>query len=319
MFTGRLRSEIPHSVTALTEAILDQPLLASIDFSDNAFGPDGIKPLVPLLQKRTTLAEVRLNNTGLGPQGGQILAEALLESHQLSSAQGHESSLRILVAGRSRLENGSMPFMAKALQAHGQLREIHFPQNGIRPEGIVILMAGLSACPELEILDLQDNTFSVKGSRALAKALPHWPKLKRLNIGDCMLKSQGCLAIIEAFKNSRHPDLEYLNLQYNEINEEVTKALAGILKLFPKLKKIELNGNWFCEDSEAVDALREALDELGLDSDVLGSLSDMEEEDSEAEEEHDFEESDGETQDNEADELAEMLGKSLHVGQNGAK
>ncbi len=128
MFTGRLRSEIPQSLKNLADALLDKENLHTIDFSDNAFGPDGIRPLMNLIGQRTSLQVIRLNNTGLGPQGGQLLAEALMMAHKKNVADGCESNLRVVVAGRSRLENGSMGALAEALQAHGHLREIVFPQ-----------------------------------------------------------------------------------------------------------------------------------------------------------------------------------------------
>ena len=368
MFTGRLRAEIPHCLTAFTEAILNQdgrgqqqddqqqdgpqppqptPQLTTVDFSDNAFGPDGIRPLVPLLRQQTSLQVVRLNNTGLGPMGGPLLADALFDAAQKyksevtpsstttpssSTATATKTELRVLVTGRSRLENGSMAAMAKALKAHAGLREVVLPQNGIRPEGIVVLLLeGLIHCPDLEVLDLQDNTFSTRGARALAKALPHWPRLRKLNVGDCLLKAKGSLAVVEALRQSEHPHLESLNLQYNEMTEQGALALATILKKYPKLTHLELNGNQFPEDGEGADAIRSALEEMEKPEEVLASLSDMEELDSDeeqedeeeteeeaAEEEEEEEEEEAKVEDA-TDELASALGKNLSLSGNGAK
>ena len=46
------------------------------------------------------------------------------------------------------------------------------PQNGIRMEGIEAIVKGLRSNPDLEVLDLQDNTATEKGSRAIAASLP---------------------------------------------------------------------------------------------------------------------------------------------------
>jgi Ran GTPase-activating protein 1 len=70
------------------------------------------------------------------------------------------------------------------------LTELRMPQNGIRPEGIDVLVRALADRPSLEVLDLQDNTFTEVGSRALAHALPHWPRLRFLNVGDCLLSAK---------------------------------------------------------------------------------------------------------------------------------
>jgi Ran GTPase-activating protein 1 len=46
------------------------------------------------------------------------------------------------------------------------------PQNGIRMEGIEAIVKGLRSNVNLQVLDLQDNTATEKGSRAIAASLP---------------------------------------------------------------------------------------------------------------------------------------------------
>ena len=277
IFTGRLRSEIPLSLQFLTEALKDKKSLQELDLSDNAFGPDGLRPVVPLISALTSLRILKVNNTGLGPQGGELLAQALAGNHSECVAAGMtESNLEMVVCGRSRLENGSMDQLADALKLHMNLKTLVLPQDGIRPEGIVKLMSGLRKCRNLEHLDLQDNTFMAIGGRALADALPSWPCLKKLNVGDCMLTTKGAQAVFESLKAVEPAQkLELLNLQYNEINETSILFLASILPAYAStLKSLELNGNCFSEDGVGADAIRDAL----KSEDILGSLSDMEEE-----------------------------------------
>ncbi len=180
-----------------------------------------------------------------------------------------------------------MERLADALACHASLRQVVFPQDGIRPEGIVTLLAGLAKCHDLEVLDLQDNTFTLKGAKALAEALPSWSRLRVLNVGDCMLTAKGCLEVINALRSSDHPDLEILNLQYNEMNESGALALAGVVKKYTKLKQLEVNGNCFDAEGAGADAIRSTLEGMNAE-DVLGSLSDMEEEEEEEEEEEDL-------------------------------
>ena len=49
-----------------------------IDLSDNAFGPDGIRAFECLLQDGKSLKILKVTNCGLGPEGGEMIAEALL-------------------------------------------------------------------------------------------------------------------------------------------------------------------------------------------------------------------------------------------------
>ena len=48
--------------------------LVELDLSDNAFGPIGVEGISDLLQSPScySLQELRLNNNGLGPNGGKV-------------------------------------------------------------------------------------------------------------------------------------------------------------------------------------------------------------------------------------------------------
>ncbi|KAI3632461.1 hypothetical protein MIR68_009567 [Amoeboaphelidium protococcarum] len=309
IFTGRLRSEIPLCLTAFVDACLAndnvKANLESIDFSDNAFGPDGLNPLVPLISQCTRLKCIKINNTGLGPQGGNILGTALTSLADSCAKAGVQSQLETIVCGRSRLESGSMKALGDALSKHPSLKQVVFPQDGIRPDGVVELLQKLKLCTKLEILDLQDNTFTEKGAAALAQAVSSWTKLRVLNVGDCMMTSKGTQQLIDQL--AKCPDIAAglvdLNLQYNEINEKTALSLVSVVRLMKNLKSLQLNGNCFSADGPAADGIKSALEEIES-QDALGTMSDMEEEDSE-------DESDEESGDKgeEVDELAAAMSK----------
>jgi Ran GTPase-activating protein 1 len=166
------------------------------------------------------------------------------------------------------------------------------PQNGIRPEGItIILRDGIVHDRDLRILDLQDNTFTKQGALALADILSQLPELRDLGVGDCLLSARGGVVVAEALKKAANTKLEILRLQYNEIESNGAKELLTALKLgLPALKMIELNGNKFAEDDEVVEEFRSLFLERGFGE--LDELDDMEEvsEDEEEEEEESEEE-----------------------------
>ncbi|KAJ1775282.1 Ran GAP Rna1 [Coemansia sp. RSA 2523] len=275
IFTSRLKDEVKESVVAICEALGELPDLVEVNLSDNAFGPLGAESMAPFLARHTKLEVLKLNNNGLGIQGGTTIARALLECHAECEKQGLQPALRTLVCGRNRLENGAAPEFARAFAALKTLREVRMPQNGIRPEGIAELVAGLSHNTELGVLDLQDNTFTASGSQALAVALAKWETLEALNIGDCLLGAEGGRLVIQALKN-RHT-LKTVNLQYNEIENDGAVALSESLRTLKVLESLELNGNRFDAEGDAVELIKAALSENDLDDDILGSLSDMEE------------------------------------------
>ncbi|CAG8481872.1 9842_t:CDS:2 [Ambispora leptoticha] len=288
IFTSRVREEVPPSVKALCDALIDKEKLVEINFSDNAFGPAGAEPMVDFLINNRWFQILKINNVGLGPRGGNIIGKALLEAARLNSKENRSSALRTIVMGRNRLENGSSKLLADAIAAHGNLVEIRMPQNGIRPEGIITFSRGFAACKNLEILDLQDNTFTDTGSRAFAEALPNWPNLKLLNIGDCLLSGEGGIVVAEALLLGHNTKLHTLNLQYNEIDKKGIDILASAISSHLKsLSSLELNGNKVFADDASIKKVIMSLELHGF-PEALGELDDMEVTDEEDNDEEDL-------------------------------
>ena len=335
IFTARLLAEIPPALDAILKALLALPNLHTINLSDNAFGLNTQAPLVSFLASHTPLEHLILNNNGLGPNAGTLIANALTTLAEKKRA-ANSPPLRTVVCGRNRLENGSMAAWAKAYASHGSVTSIKMVQNGIRQEGIVhLLKEGLKGTPGLQILDLQDNTFTAKGARALADVISEWSDLKELGVGDCLLSARGGVMLGEALRAGKNKELEVLRLQYNDVDFKTVKLLADIQDFVPRLRRVELNGNKFSEEDVNIDRLRESLearkdqagakedDEWGLDElDELDDDSDEEEDDDEAEDEDEEEavvlkEADEAEEENvpleesaTVDKLADLLGKT---------
>ncbi|RPA88103.1 RNI-like protein [Ascobolus immersus RN42] len=286
IFTSRLREEIPDALHALLPPLLNCKNLHTIDLSDNAFGKLCEQPLIDFLSKHTPLRHLLLNNNGLGPSAGANIAGALDELATRKKEAG-APELETIICGRNRLENGSMEAWAKMVSSHGKIKTIKMVQNGIRQEGIEdFIRNGLVNCPELEILDLQDNTFTHQGASALADVLPTWKVLRELGVGDCLLSARGGRAVARALAKGQNKGLKTIRLQYNDLTLPSVERLSKTIKEghLPELEKLELNGNKFSEDDEVVVLLRELLGDDGLDS-----LSDLEELDSDDEEEEEEE------------------------------
>lgn len=233
-----------------------------------------------------------------------MLAKALDQLAENISKKQETSQLEVVVCGRSRLETGSMSALSAALAKHTRLKELVLPQDGIRPDGIAILVPALAPCKDLEVLDLQDNTFTVPGCRALADSLHNWKNLRVLNISECLLQPKGFAVLLEVWKTIKMDQLELLDLRYNELNEKSFLALVPILKQFPSLQKLEMNGNCVEEDSVGISALRDVLDER------LGSVSDMEEPDSEEEESEEGDEEEDEKEEEDLEDLEKEFSKA---------
>ncbi|KAI1265275.1 hypothetical protein F5Y18DRAFT_65871 [Xylariaceae sp. FL1019] len=331
IFTGRLLNEIPDALSHLLTSILNLPNLRTINLNDNAFGLNTQAPLIDFLASHVPLQHLYLNNNGLGPHAGINIANALSKLHakkeEARKAGNDVPDLETVICGRNRLENGSMLAWAQTFRLHHKVQEIKMIQNGIRQEGISQLLSdGLNHATELKVLDLQDNTFTIKAARVLAKVVPLWTNILELGIGDSLLGAKGAVLLADALARGQNKKLEILRLQYNDITAPGLERLSAAAKdALPALRRIELNGNKFSEDDSAIVALRELLDERRenvtgdiVDEDAWGvdSLSDLEEMDSDEEEEEEEEEDEQDEQEEETIEArAEKLIKEAEEAQ----
>ncbi|USW47746.1 Putative leucine-rich repeat domain superfamily [Septoria linicola] len=350
IFTGRLLSEIPQALDALLTALLQCPHLHTINLNDNAFGLNTVEPLRPFLSKHTPLQHLYLNNNGLGPAAGTLVADALVQLADNKAAARKEGKnvpdLETVICGRNRLETGSMAAWVKAYTANNKVKTVKMVQNGIRQEGIAqLIQHGLSQCSTLDTLDLQDNTFTALAAKTLSSVVPTWTEIRELAVGDCLLSGRGGRMLGEALAKAGNKKLEVLRLQYNEIDAKGLKAIsdAAAGSALPRLRRVELNGNKFAEEDPSIEPLRDILEKRkeektdeypGVDEDDedawgLDELDELEDEDSddeadddddddiEAEEEKVVKEADAaesqpvsQKKDADVDDLANALGKT---------
>jgi len=265
-----------------------------------------------------------LNNNGLGPAAGVLVADALTALAAKKEAARKEGQqvpdLELVICGRNRLETGSMQAWAKAYAANSGVKTIKMTQNGIRQEGITHLLThGLSHLSKLETLDLQDNTFTAMGANALGSVVGKWTEMRELGVGDCLLGGRGGVALASALAKGQNKKLEVLRLQFNDIN---AKGLAGLTSAasssLPALRRVELNGNKFSEDDSSIDKLREVLDarkeESGEheDDEEYWGLDELDElDDDEEDEESDSEAKHGEDSDEEGVEVEEKAARQI--------
>lgn len=274
IFVKRAKSEIAPALDALVSAFLELPNLESIDLGENALGPEVEWPLLRLVRNHTPLQELRINNVGLGPQTGAAFARALgdlAKNKAAAVAAGGIAAppLRELHASRNRLRQDGddlfgMADWAVGLAAHPGLRALSFANNGVIKSGMDLLVSqGLARLREIEVLDLQDNTFTERGSthRALANAVGGWPALRVLNLNDALLGSRGAALLIPALAAVQPSRLESLKLRQNNISPANTLALSGVLWRLPELREVQLRRNNIARDDEGYRIISEALRE----------------------------------------------------------
>ncbi|OBZ70972.1 Ran GTPase-activating protein 1 [Grifola frondosa] len=274
IFVSRSIEEVPDALTAICNALKDAARLVDLDLSNNAFGGRAVYPLVPLLTHNRAIQVLKLHNNGLGPEGGAVVAKALLEAARLSSAQGQPSSLRVIICGRNRLEDHAAHTWGQALAAHENLQKVKMVNNGFREDGFRAIVHGLAKCRDLRYLSLRDNLSrnvstnpalddSERGWHAIVDLLSFAKQLQFLDLSDCGLDVLGSAAISRALASGTQSKLQTLLLENNDMTGAVYGDLAdAVLHHLPSLATLSLACNDDLEH-ESVVAMTESLEDRG--------------------------------------------------------
>ena len=152
MFVGRKLDTLPDSLTHLIDAI-QAFKVTHLFMSDNAFGPNGVVKFDrQLATSFEHLTHLHLLNCGLGPEGTEMVANALLENGKIK--------LKCLFISRNRVENKGAAALARYFETNDQLNKLLIYQNGMKSDAFKALMPSLvpsASSGALEFLDINDN------------------------------------------------------------------------------------------------------------------------------------------------------------------
>ena len=236
LFVSRLKEDLPISLKYLMEAISNKKI-SFLDLSDNAFGPTAIPSFDFFLRTCTNLEKLQLENNGLGPEGAEMVCNALLQNDQIK--------LKMLTINRNRLEEKGALSLAKVIEKMKSFEHLEFYQNGISTKGMKNLFLALKENKNLEVLKINDN-FTKSALQDLIDIIPGFTKLKIIDISDSITEEDlGNKLGVELFKAlSSIESLEEIYCNYNEIiNKNSQKEIFEILKGMKKLKIVQLKGN----------------------------------------------------------------------------
>lgn len=232
LFVGRVKKELPDSLKHLAMGMQGKSII-ELDLSDNAFGPAGVKGFDFMLKELSALKVLRITNCGLGPEGGSLIADALLDS---------EIRLEEFSAGRDRLEDKGISALANAFQKMGSLHAVKVPQNGIKKEGMLALLKALKQNECLRTMWINDNWLKEEAVDLFCELLETHKHLKEIDVSDCNIGEKNSIKVFSALKNTQSPIGEFI-YNYNELEEKknVAKCLENAL-LLQSLRKLSVKG-----------------------------------------------------------------------------
>lgn len=167
----KMARSCPDGITRLVELDLDDCSFGTGD-DDEA---DALVPLCALVRSSPNLAKLVLKDGGLGPEGFDLLVDALV-------AGG--CKLRYLDVGCLDLEEDGAAALATYIDEHlvDTLEELHLETNMIEDSGLAKLLPVLAKCTKLRVLNLTENCLEEDGYQALADT--KIPNLKKLIVKE---------------------------------------------------------------------------------------------------------------------------------------
>lgn len=245
MFKGRLKTEIPQALGYIFNGVMgSQARIETLDLNDNAIGPVTMPALTPFLESISCsdLKVLRLNNCGLGIQGGKMLAAVLPSLENLEE----------LIIGRNRLEIDGIREISLSLLKLNKLKRLEIPQNGSKENAIIALSQALQANTDLRILNLNDNVLRTTAAQ-LAEAVKKLKSIEVINLGDCLLKTNGCIVIMDAIRGICEENnkcyVQQIIMNGNEIGVSAFDSIVATIEAILKTKadnsrlKLDLSAN----------------------------------------------------------------------------
>ena len=236
LFVSRLKEDLPISLKYLMEAISNKKI-QFLDLSDNAFGPTAIPSFDFFLRSCTDLEILELENNGLGPEGAEMVCNALIQNDKIK--------LKKLKINRNRLEEKGALALSKVIEKMKSFEHLEVFQNGISTLGMKNIFLALKDNINLKILKINDN-FTKTSLQNLIEILPNFHNLNIIDISDSITEEKlGNKLGVELFKAlSTLDNIEEIYCNYNEIiDKNSQKEIFEYLKKFKKLKILQLKGN----------------------------------------------------------------------------
>lgn len=120
------------------------------------------------------------------------------------------------------------------------------------------------------------NRAENRGAIAIAKALPHLPKLKELIVFQDVIKKDGMVELLKSLTDNCK-DLELLDIRDNFLKEEAVLEMVKLIKTASNLKALNISDCNIEEDEnnsiiDAIESSNIKLEKLGYNYAELNSL-----------------------------------------------
>lgn len=212
-------------VATVARLLAANPAIRTLDLTNTGMTIAGLRDLVDALRERPPLHRLYAGGNGWGPDAGPLFAALLAAGlDELYLAAGHLG------------DSGITPIAStvEALATAGRRVALGLGGNGLTPDGVRSLAAGLSGLSTLDlarppsaiVLRAAPNLVGDEGAAALAQALPG-SRLRRLDLRHTGVTGRGAKLLVAALEEGT--ELELLGLG-SGVPRRLKRTVTGSLR-----------------------------------------------------------------------------------------
>lgn len=250
----RHRSIGSKEVQSITEALIGNTFVKSLDLEGNDIGHAGASQIFRLLLENCFITELSLSENNIGSKGAPIIANifqhtrSLLnvnlkgnklkdnDSSLLSEGIAANKSLKSLNLSHNEFRSHAGHKFGNAIATNVTLLQLDLSWNHLRMDGAIAFGKALAKNTSLEILNLRFNGFADNGAEAMGEALAHNDTLKSLDLSHNRISDKGAIALSKGL--ARNQTLQILNIGFNPISRDGGLSLLNAAKEAKELAEL---------------------------------------------------------------------------------
>jgi hypothetical protein len=191
---------------------------------------DEVKAVTDALIKNTVLMSLDLHGNSINNARAKSIAKALTKN----------KTLKELKLWNAFVRDAEVKTIAKALSKNTTLKTLFLGSNIMTEAGVKAIAEGLAKNTTLTFLGLKSEGCGDKGAKVLADALTKNTTLTRMSLVLCDINDAGAKALVEGLAENK--SLIFLNLEFNFISAALSKQISSLIvrnQQYLKLKKLQ--------------------------------------------------------------------------------
>ena len=237
-FIAGRETSIGLEVLNIISTALSKTKLVELDVSENALGPRGIEACKPLLASKETLARISFCNDGLSAEACESIRDLLL-----FRGENMPTSLTHLRFHNNMSGSGGAIAIADVVKNSPSLQLFELSSTRCGRDGGETLCSAFEFCPNIESINVGDNTFGIESGKILAQVLKNKTKLKYLKVSDIGLEDEGMSALLLSLGTEKCTNLIELDISCNDLTYEGLLSLGLVFRNNLQLEKLILDDN----------------------------------------------------------------------------